>query len=928
MVCSHLLVSLASSDSLIVQAAYTAALVHLSQEALPLSFSSSNSTSTRKLLHGVNRTEPWHATARRSLSMLGHRHFEILLLLLDSADARVRVSATDTVEWFVAALLSNAGDDLRAGSDLARLLVDALVHRALSSSHMPLGEAASTSASGTAASALGGSSMKPCQRLEASMLALRATVMGASLALSASRSTADGSLPVVAVHPAVSLLTPLNDTLLSSLMYPCTDGTGTPVAAAGELASSSSPHAHEPAVRAAAYCLLDATIHVGHELGAASLSDAQAELLARGCDDQDPQVRFSCSVAMRSAAMLYPGSIVARFDTLLPRLCFNRYFGSDRHRIFCVDTWRLIVAHMQSGNGSTHSSTAQPASTPPLTAAAASAATLALDAASATSSSVPVERDDVPALEATAAGSSARSVADLPLPAALQRAVMPPRARPSTSTPAADVSPSKGIQSSQEGTSSVATPPAHASPSPLGTSSPSRAERPQPQDQPSPGLSTAAAAALAPGADGGSAVGPAAVAQRIELIVAYYKGCTGMESPSPDVVEAACHCVAELASKINPAAVGPHAGDLLHSALHACRNAAWPTRDAALMACGKLFTNYCGLQPAVRSLQYTVVVRAAGLLSDSSRNCREHAAVVIGLLLNVNPKLASALAVACKRALQGTTLDLVALNEAIAKCGIEVPEANERSDAADNAKGDASLLAQQAESTAAEVPGSKAREPEHPDRTAIIEGGVFLLRELCSAVPDTVIGCGLLDMLADTAADTHASSPQAQEVIWRVLPSCAHAIGPKRFKRHLDGFLAPLAQCIATAASSGGQGAQYRPVAASGSSSQSASVAAAAGGGIGHAQVLQGQQPAGSIDGSGAVISTAGAGFSRMYAAVDCTRQIASLVGPGIFAARIEAGLGHGDAPRQLLAAVAVSTLEVSGPLPMSSGAGLRSSMR
>ncbi len=87
-------------------------------------------------------------------------------------------------------------------------------------------------------------------------------------------------------------------------------------------------------------------------------------------------------------------------------------------------------------------------------------------------------------------------------------------------------------------------------------------------------------------------------------------------------------------------------------------------------------------------------------------------------------------------------------------------------------------------------------------RSCMLEGGLFLLREVCAAVPDQA--SLLLDVVADVASDTQATAPHVQETVWRVLPACARSVGGKALKRHLDGFLQPLAQCIAAGASKNG----------------------------------------------------------------------------------------------------------------------------
>lgn len=74
------------------------------------------------------------------------------------------------------------------------------------------------------------------------------------------------------------------------------------------------------------------------------------------------------------------------------------------------------------------------------------------------------------------------------------------------------------------------------------------------------------------------------VEKYIDSVVSYYTEATTADNHA--VREAACACIAELASKISVAAVAPHVSSLL-SALTICfQDDSWPVRDAACIACG------------------------------------------------------------------------------------------------------------------------------------------------------------------------------------------------------------------------------------------------------------------------------------------------------------------------------------------------------
>ena len=84
--------------------------------------------------------------------------------------------------------------------------------------------------------------------------------------------------------------------------------------------------------------------------------------------------------------------------------------------------------------------------------------------------------------------------------------------------------------------------------------------------------------------------GRTAVALFISEIVDFYIKQT--ESDNHAVREAACHCMAELSSKIDGEVVKPYVVRLL-DALHFCfQDESWPVRDTACVACGNFILNF------------------------------------------------------------------------------------------------------------------------------------------------------------------------------------------------------------------------------------------------------------------------------------------------------------------------------------------------
>ena len=85
-----------------------------------------------------------------------------------------------------------------------------------------------------------------------------------------------------------------------------------------------------------------------------------------------------------------------------------------------------------------------------------------------------------------------------------------------------------------------------------------------------------------------------AVARNLEYIVPFYIKQTQADNHA--VREAACSCIAELASKIGTEAVKKYVPDLITELLECFKDDSWPVRDSACVACGNFvsaFPNEC-----------------------------------------------------------------------------------------------------------------------------------------------------------------------------------------------------------------------------------------------------------------------------------------------------------------------------------------------
>ncbi|KAL0266896.1 UNVERIFIED_CONTAM: hypothetical protein PYX00_009320 [Menopon gallinae] len=111
------------------------------------------------------------------------------------------------------------------------------------------------------------------------------------------------------------------------------------------------------------------------------------------------------------------------------------------------------------------------------------------------------------------------------------------------------------------------------------------------------------------------------VEQHLGPTVEYYKLAT--KSDNHAVREAACACIAELASKLSSSAVSPYVDVLLNTLLNCFQDASWPVRDAACLASGNFIQCFPNESKVVMDALYPMFYRN---LSDPISSVRHGAA--------------------------------------------------------------------------------------------------------------------------------------------------------------------------------------------------------------------------------------------------------------------------------------------------------------
>ena len=123
------------------------------------------------------------------------------------------------------------------------------------------------------------------------------------------------------------------------------------------------------------------------------------------------------------------------------------------------------------------------------------------------------------------------------------------------------------------------------------------------------------------------------VAKYMEHVVPYYVKVTDADNHA--CREAACQCIAELAAKVDKAAVSPYVDEMLRALLICFQDDSWPVRDCACVASGRFVQAFP--EESVPKLDKLYELWFAHL-SDNIWSVREDAAVAIGCVVKGRPE--------------------------------------------------------------------------------------------------------------------------------------------------------------------------------------------------------------------------------------------------------------------------------------------------
>ncbi|DAZ92489.1 TPA: hypothetical protein N0F65_012719 [Lagenidium giganteum] len=259
------------------------------------------------------------------------------------------------------------------------------------------------------------------------------------------------------------------------------------------------------------------------------------------------------------------------------------------------------------------------------------------------------------------------------------------------------------------------------------------------------------------------------VAQYATEVANYY-----VEMTNHCVREAACHCIAELASKVDAAAVRPHIPRLLEALIMCFHDNTWLVRDAACLATSQVvlhFPEEC--KPVLEELY----VLWFDHLSDEIWSVREDAAIALGNVVRAYGEDALTRVV--------TFLDenLLLAKTQPAMCQHEYDELM---------KSEKKHMSKQAFSCCSLEPKCVERKENREKQPwEVSDGCIYMVRELCVVAPATATK--FLPAVADVAILRHFPQTSVlQETIWKQVPHMCQALGKKEFKRYIELFFDPL----------------------------------------------------------------------------------------------------------------------------------------
>lgn len=281
------------------------------------------------------------------------------------------------------------------------------------------------------------------------------------------------------------------------------------------------------------------------------------------------------------------------------------------------------------------------------------------------------------------------------------------------------------------------------------------------------------------------------VEKYIDFVVKYYAEATAADNHA--VREAACACISELGTKIEPAAVTKHVPALLDALLQCFQDDSWPVRDAACIGCGNFLLGHPESAESKREILYQLFLNN---LKDPIPSVREGAGIALGKYTKVyGNKVLDVLTSEIKNGFveitrqQPGTGKFSSLDKKPAKFGVVENMIKDVAHTDQVMYSCGSLAPKMGRGRKGGCMDCHFQRPSEPWERA--DGTVFFLAQFCKHYPNESLA--LIDDLAQALAykdfDQHLIF---LETVCNQLPVIAQNLGKKLFKTKLALFVTPI----------------------------------------------------------------------------------------------------------------------------------------
>ena len=287
------------------------------------------------------------------------------------------------------------------------------------------------------------------------------------------------------------------------------------------------------------------------------------------------------------------------------------------------------------------------------------------------------------------------------------------------------------------------------------------------------------------------------VEKYISDVVKYYVEATQADNHA--VREAACACISELATKIDPNVVRTFVPTLLDALLECFQDDSWPVRDAACVACGNFILAFASLAQNKQQLLYNLFLAN---LRDPIPSVREGAGAALakyvkafeGVVLPIVLKeIEDGLAEVEK---QPENADkFVGLDKRPVQFGVakNIRDESDKRHTDQQMYSCGSLAPKMGRGSRGGCSDAKFRRPSEPWERS--DGSIYLMSELSQYYPQEISKL-FPSVIAALSHRQYSQHLIFLETVCKQLPKIAKGIGKRLFKMHLETFISFIFEAV------------------------------------------------------------------------------------------------------------------------------------